>query len=95
MQQLFSKFLKTESGAVTVEWVVLSALAVTLLAAGYGSMRDGATTLADGTGSYMNDSRQKEGIKPYRFQVPDAEGLEHFRTRFAIDAERVKAIYRA
>jgi Flp pilus assembly pilin Flp len=57
MQQLFSKFRKTESGAVTVEWVVLSALAVTLLAAGYGSMRDGATTLADGTGSFMSDYR--------------------------------------
>lgn len=45
--------------------------------------------------SDMNDSRQKEGIKPYKFQAPDAAGLDHFRTRFAIDAERVKAIYRA
>lgn len=57
MQHLFSKYRKTESGAVTVEWVVLSALAVTLLAAGYGSMRDGATTLADGTGTYMSAYR--------------------------------------
>lgn len=57
MQQFFSKFRKTESGAVTVEWVVLSALAVTLLAAGYGSMRDGATTLADGTGTFMGAYR--------------------------------------
>lgn len=45
--------LKPTDGAVTVDWVVLSALVVTLMAAGYGFMRDGTTGLAAGTSDYM------------------------------------------
>ena len=47
------RFSTEKEGAVTADWGVLTALAVTLLSAGYGSMRDGATNLADGTSSFM------------------------------------------
>jgi hypothetical protein len=47
------RFLRVTDGAVTADWVVLTALAVTLLSAGYGSMRDGATGLADNTSSFL------------------------------------------
>jgi hypothetical protein len=48
-----ARFGRATDGAVTADWVVLTALAVTLLSAGYGSMRDGATGLADNTSSFM------------------------------------------
>lgn len=47
-------FASATDGAVTADWVVLTALAVTLLSAGYGSMRDGATGLADNTSTFMS-----------------------------------------
>jgi len=43
-----------EAGAVTVDWVVLTALAVGLLGAAYGAMEDGTLSLADGTSSYLS-----------------------------------------
>jgi uncharacterized protein YaaQ len=49
--------LQSTDGAVTVDWVVLSALVVTLLAAGYGFLRDGTTGLATGTSEYMTSFR--------------------------------------
>jgi hypothetical protein len=45
--------IKANDGAVTVDWVVLTALAITLLAAGYGNLRSGTVGLADGTASTM------------------------------------------
>jgi hypothetical protein len=47
------RFSTAGDGAITADWVVLTALAVTLLSAGYGTMRDGATGLADNTSSFM------------------------------------------
>ncbi len=55
MKLFFKKFHRDESGAVTAEWVVLTALAVTLLGAGYGSMETGTEELAGATESYMQD----------------------------------------
>ncbi len=49
----FARFARATDGAVTADWVVLTALAVTLLSAGYGSMRDGTTGLADNTSSFL------------------------------------------
>jgi hypothetical protein len=46
-------WLSADDGAVTVDWVVLTALVVTLLSAGYGSMRDGTIGLADNTSSFL------------------------------------------
>ena len=48
-------FLKDESGAVTVDWVVLTALVVMLLGAGYGAMESATTTTTAATGDYMTN----------------------------------------
>ncbi len=50
------RFFSREDGAVTVDWVVLTAACVGLLAAGWGNLRDGTTDLADGTESYMSSA---------------------------------------
>ena len=50
-------FARNTDGAVTADWVVLTALAVTLLSAGWGTMRDGATNLASDTSDYMTTYR--------------------------------------
>ncbi|NNJ67775.1 MAG: hypothetical protein HKP54_07020 [Boseongicola sp.] len=45
--KLFNAFLKDESGAVTVDWVVLTAAIVGLGIAVLTSVGNGTTTLAD------------------------------------------------
>ena len=45
--------------------------------------------------SDMNDSRQKEGIKPHRMAPLDAEGRAVFQQNFWIDEERVRQIFSA
>ncbi len=52
--KLFKTFLKDESGAVTVDWVVLTAAVVGLAVAAYSSIRDGATGLTASTSTYMS-----------------------------------------
>ncbi|WP_296765493.1 hypothetical protein [Sediminimonas sp.] len=54
MRKLFQKFRRTEEGAVTVDWVVLCALVVTLLAAGYGNLKTATLDLSTGTRDYMS-----------------------------------------
>ena len=51
------RFIRETDGAVTADWVVLTALAVTLLSAGWGSLRDGTTSLASDTSEYMTTYR--------------------------------------
>ena len=53
MTKLFKKFRKDEEGAVTVDWVVLTAAVVGLAIAAYSSIQTGATNLTSSTGSYM------------------------------------------
>lgn len=53
LRNRFAKFGRETDGAVTVDWVVLTALTVTLMAAGYGAMRDGTVDLASGTTEFM------------------------------------------
>jgi Flp pilus assembly pilin Flp len=53
MKQSLRTFLRRDDGAVTVDWVVLTALVVGLLAAGYSLMESGALGLAGGTADYM------------------------------------------
>ncbi|WP_188078308.1 Flp family type IVb pilin [Aquicoccus porphyridii] len=55
MKQYLESFARDESGAVTVDWVVLTALVVTLLAAGYGLMESATTDTAGATATYMTD----------------------------------------
>jgi Flp pilus assembly pilin Flp len=58
MPRLMTKiraFLRSTNGAVTVDWVVLTAFVVTLLGAGYGLMRESTSTVTAGIGSYMTN----------------------------------------
>lgn len=54
MIKFIKNFSKDEDGAVTVDWVVLTAAVVGLAVAAYSSIRDGATGLTADTASYMD-----------------------------------------
>ena len=53
MQNAIKTFLSDESGAVTVDWVVLTAAIVGLGIAVLTSVGNGTTTLADKVSSHM------------------------------------------
>ena len=54
MKNKFSQFLRDENGAVTVDWVVLTA-AVVALGVGVGiTMTNGTTALSDNIWTYMD-----------------------------------------
>ena len=53
MMKLINKFRKDEDGAVTVDWVVLTAAVVALAGAAYTSIEDGASNLTESTGSFI------------------------------------------
>ncbi|MCR9125549.1 MAG: hypothetical protein NXH82_05435 [Rhodobacteraceae bacterium] len=53
MFKFTKKFGKDESGAVTVDWVVLTAAVVALAGAAYTSIQTGATGLTASTSTYM------------------------------------------
>ncbi|TNF64489.1 MAG: hypothetical protein EP307_02650 [Rhodobacteraceae bacterium] len=53
MLKLINKFRKDENGAVTVDWVVLTAAVVALAGAAYGSIQSGATGLTASTSTFM------------------------------------------
>ena len=57
MDRIFIDYVKNfaldDDGAVTVDWVVLSALVVMLLGAGYGALESGTLGLSGDTASYM------------------------------------------
>ena len=55
MIKFFKNFRKDEDGAVTVDWVVLTAAVVGLAVAAYSSIRDGATGLTNDTATYMGN----------------------------------------
>lgn len=57
MERFFKKFVKEDKGAVTVDWVVLTAGVVGLAAAVIGAIYDGNSDLASESGSYLT-SRQ-------------------------------------
>ncbi len=48
MIKFIKNFNKDEDGAVTVDWVVLTAAVVALAAVAYNQVRTGASDLADG-----------------------------------------------
>ena len=52
--KLFNAFLKDESGAVTVDWVVLTAAIVGLGIAVLSTVGDGTTDLADKVSSHLS-----------------------------------------
>ncbi|MEM8802175.1 Flp family type IVb pilin [Roseobacter sp. A03A-229] len=53
MMKFIKNFRKDEDGAVTVDWVVLTAAVVGLAVAAYSSIQSGATTLTSDTSSYL------------------------------------------
>ena len=53
MLNFFKNFKNDELGAVTVDWVVLTAAVVGLGVAAYGSIETGATGLTTNVSSYM------------------------------------------
>jgi len=53
MMNFIKNFKNDESGAVTVDWVVLTAAVVGLAVAAYSSIQSGATDLTAKTNSYM------------------------------------------
>lgn len=55
MLKFIKNFRKDEDGAVTVDWVVLTAAVVGLGVAAYGSIQTGTTSLTGKIGSYMTD----------------------------------------
>ncbi|MDD9708150.1 hypothetical protein PVW53_11320 [Seohaeicola sp. SP36] len=53
MVKFFKNFSKDESGAVTVDWVVLTAAVVGLAIAAYSSIESGASDLTSRTNDFM------------------------------------------
>jgi len=53
MIKFIKNFSKDESGAVTVDWVVLTAAVVGLAIAAYSSIQSGASDLTDRTETFM------------------------------------------
>jgi Flp pilus assembly pilin Flp len=53
MIKFFKNFRKEESGAVTVDWVVLTAAVAALGGVVYTAVQDGASDLASDTGSFL------------------------------------------
>jgi Flp pilus assembly pilin Flp len=54
MFKFIKNFHKNEAGAVTVDWVVLTAAVVGLAVAAYASIKDGSTALTENTEDYMD-----------------------------------------
>ncbi len=53
MMKFIKNFRKDENGAVTVDWVVLTAAVVALGAAAYTSIETGSTALTASTSTYL------------------------------------------
>ena len=53
MIKFIKNFRKDENGAVTVDWVVLTAAVVGLAVAAYGSINTGATELTADTDKFL------------------------------------------
>ena len=54
MTKFFKRFLRTEDGAVTVEWVVLTAAIVGLAVTAYAGMNNASTSLASNTDTSLS-----------------------------------------
>jgi len=53
MIKFFKNFRKDEAGAVTVDWVVLTAAVAALAGVVYTSIQSGASNLTSSTGSFL------------------------------------------
>ncbi|QUJ75312.1 hypothetical protein KDD17_09900 [Sulfitobacter albidus] len=55
MMKFLKNFRNDESGAVTVDWVVLTAAVVGLAIAAYGSIQTGASSMTENTATFLGD----------------------------------------
>jgi len=55
MIKFFKNFRKDEAGAVTVDWVVLTAAVAALAGVVYTSIESGASDLTATTGTFLSD----------------------------------------
>jgi len=55
MIKFFKNFRKDEAGAVTVDWVVLTAAVAALAGVVYTSIESGASNLTATTGTFLSD----------------------------------------
>ncbi|GAA6199966.1 hypothetical protein [Aquicoccus sp. SU-CL01552] len=56
MIKLFKKFRESEAGAVTVDWVVLTAAVVALAGAAYTAISGGTNSLTEDTATFISAS---------------------------------------
>lgn len=60
MAHLLRTFFPDEDGAVTVDWVVLTAAVVGIVLAAYASIESGSGSMADAVGTYMTDTTPED-----------------------------------
>ncbi|MEC9310203.1 MAG: hypothetical protein VYA97_00470 [Pseudomonadota bacterium] len=53
MKRRFEYFCRSETGAVTVDWVVLTAGVIILMGIAYGAVESGTLGLSTNIGAYM------------------------------------------
>jgi Flp pilus assembly pilin Flp len=73
MKMSLSYFLRSEDGAVTVDWVVLTAAVVGLGMTSVAAVRTGTSSLGDATGTALSSGRVSDGI----FVMDGFEFLRH------------------
>ena len=61
MMKFINTFRKDEDGAVTVDWVVLTAAVVALAGAAYTSIENGASGLTASTGTFITNQNPSSG----------------------------------
>ncbi|MFC6688083.1 hypothetical protein [Jhaorihella thermophila] len=64
MLKFINKFRKDENGAVTVDWVVLTAAVVALAAAAYNTISSGTTEVATNTKTAIQSADGGESFTP-------------------------------
>jgi Flp pilus assembly pilin Flp len=52
---LFGRFVKSERGAITVDWVVITATAIGLAIGGLSMFQSNVTTVSSATGDSLED----------------------------------------
>jgi Flp pilus assembly pilin Flp len=62
MIKFFKNFRKDEDGAVTVDWVVLTAAVVALAGAAYTSIQSGATSLTGAVDTELSSVTVESGL---------------------------------
>lgn len=73
MMKFLKNFRNDESGAVTVDWVVLTAAVVGLAIAAYGSIQSGASSMTANTATFLGDQTIGEVGAPAE-ETPPAGG---------------------